>query len=518
MKALLVLTTAIAICGCGGGGSSTPDGGDTDTGAGPPPGSLLWAQHIGGSDYLPGEAWGALNEGHSVAALSDGTFYAGGRFIGVAVFGAGTGNEVALQSAGGAWDADAFIGRWNPDGTPEWVLGLGGEEPGLGRIEVDPPNDSISDFQMLPDDTVFARLWVEDDANIDPLGDEPVVPADDAKSLAVRYGPDGRLVERFEPGLGGPAELFGVAYQDFSRFLVWPDGSFAISGGYTPINEALTLGEGEPNETTLTPNPAGLGMDVVAVFNADGTLRWAVKMENGDPLLTTSVSELAIGPDGAIYAVGFFGDGEAVFEGTDGSETSLHFIETGTDTTGNFFAKWSPVGVVEWVKQIPDEPSPFFVRDDETIVLMDSFKNGWVLDPGGPGETAVDQSGCENQWCFFSVEATSDGSSFTLRFIEGGGSSIAMRADGSFALADNGGAIMAYSADYELEWTATIESTEDCGGVWIHDIAVLADGSVVVTGDYSYGATFGAGEPNETTIHGVCDECKHGAFLARYAW
>lgn len=234
MKALLVLTTAIAMWGCGGGGSSTADGGDTDTDSGPPAGSLLWAQHIGGSDYLEGQAWGALNEGHSVAALSDGKFYTGGRFIGAAVFGAGTANEVALQSAGGTWDADAFIGRWNPDGTPEWVLGIGGDEPGPGIIEVDPPNDSTSDFRTMPDDSVFARLRVEDGADIDPLGDEPVVPADDAPSLAVRYGPDGRLVERFEPGLGGAAGGFGVAYQDFPRFLVWPDGSFAISGGEQP--------------------------------------------------------------------------------------------------------------------------------------------------------------------------------------------------------------------------------------------------------------------------------------------
>ena len=68
------------------------------------------------------------------------------------------------------------------------------------------------------------------------------------------------------------------------------------------------------------------------------------------------------------------------------------------------------------------------------------------------------------------------------------------------------------------EWEAAIEPTGTTGGAWIHDVAALADGSVVVIGDYTDSIVLGQGEPNETLLHGVCDECKYSAFLARYAW
>jgi hypothetical protein len=56
------------------------------------------------------------------------------------------------------------------------------------------------------------------------------------------------------------------------------------------------------------------------------------------------------------------------------------------------------------------------------------------------------------------------------------------------------------------------------GGAWIHDIAVLADGSVVVVGDYEGTIVLGAGEPHETTLEPACDGCWYSAFVARYAW
>ena len=132
--ALLGLVTIVSFCAGGCSGSKTDTDVDTDSDfdtetdadAGPTPGSLFWAQHLGGSDYV-GSAWHIGNLGRSVSALSDGTFYAGGSFVNEAVFGAGTSNEVTLQSAGGFWDADAFIGRWRPDGAPEWVIAVGGD-------------------------------------------------------------------------------------------------------------------------------------------------------------------------------------------------------------------------------------------------------------------------------------------------------------------------------------------------------------------------------------------------------
>jgi hypothetical protein len=199
---------------------------------------------------------------------------------------------------------------------------------------------------------------------------------------------------------------------------------------------------------------------------------------------------------------------------------SLGYVDDpDVDETASFLATWSDSGVVKWVKQIPPiyGSAPMFVRDDGTIVLMNKYLDGVTFDPGGSGEVAIDHGSCGAQFCFFAVEIAPDGSSFEPHLMDGGGSYIAMRPDGSFALADSN-AVRGYSADYELEWQAAITSDETGGGVYVHDIAALTDGSIVIIGDYSHDAIFGAGEPNETILHGICDECINGAFLARYAW
>jgi hypothetical protein len=193
------------------------------------------------------------------------------------------------------------------------------------------------------------------------------------------------------------------------------------------------------------------------------------------------------------------------------------------DESASFLAKWSSNGIVEWVKQIPPvyTPSPLLVREDGTIILMDSYLDGVTFDPGGLGLTVIDHGSCTTQFCFFAVEIAPDGSSFAPHLMEGGGSYIAMRPDGSFALAgwsSGVSAIYGYNADYEREWEAMIEPIGTNSGAWIHDVATLADGTIVVIGDYTNSIIHGQGETNETVLHGVCNECLYGAFLARYAW
>jgi len=119
------------------------------------------------------------------------------------------------------------------------------------------------------------------------------------------------------------------------------------------------------------------------------------------------------------------------------------------------------------------------------------------------------------------VEIAADGSSFAPHLMENGTAGYrADRADGSFALASGGRWLDGRSPTYDLEWEAAI-GVPDPGsgaGAWIHDAAALADGSIVVVGDYEGTVTFGAGEPCETTLEPACDDCWYSAFVARYAW
>jgi hypothetical protein len=153
--------------------------------------------------------------------------------------------------------------------------------------------------------------------------------------------------------------------------------------------------------------------------------------------------------------------------------------------------------------------------------LINSFIDGVVFDPGGPGETAIDHGSCTSEFCLYAVEIAADGSSFAPHLMENGTAGYrADRADGSFALASGGRWLDGRSPTYDLEWEAAI-GVPDPGsgaGAWIHDAAALADGSIVVVGDYEGTITLGAGEPCETTLEPACDDCWYSAFLARYAW
>jgi hypothetical protein len=521
-KAANLIPSLALLVACGNDGSSTADAGpDSGTDAGadgaPPPGSLLWAQHIGGADYIEGAAAGVFgNQGHSVAALSDGTFCADGSFMNGAVFGAGTANEIELQSAGGIWDGDGFIGRWLPDGTPAWVLPVGGESSDYF--------DGFAELEALPGDMIVALARVEDDANLDPLGDEPVLLEDENSSVATVYGSDGRLVRYFDWIGGGEVWTHGASYSQDLRLRSSSDGSVVVSTTAYGGNGQVVIGVGEPNETILIPDPDSLFYAVIAKYTADGLLDWAVKIENGSHDLDLLVDEIEIGPGGEVFAAGYFGAGwsgaQAVVYGTDGESLSLGFVDDPeVDETASFLARWSEDGVAEWVKQIPPvyTPSPLFVGESDRLEIMDSYLDGVSFDPGGIGETVIDHGDCTSQFCFFAVEIAPDGSSFEPHLMEGGGSYTARRPDGSFALA-GGNMLAGYAADYSLEWEAVIEPNGAEAGAWIHDIAALADGSIVVIGDYTDSIVLGAGEPNETELHGVCDGCRYGAFLARYAW
>jgi hypothetical protein len=513
----------VVLAACGNGATSTADSGTdsgTDAGAdaGPPPGSLLWAQHIGGVDYIEEAAAGVFgNQGHSVAALSDGTFCADGSFMNGAVFGAGTANEIELQSAGGVWDGDGFIGRWLPDGTPAWVLPVGGD----GSYYV----DGFAEFERLPDNSVIAVVQVENGANLDPLGDAPVTLDDDNGLVAPVYDADGRLVRYIDWIGGGEDWTHGAGYTLRIRVRAAPDGTVVMSNSTCCYeDETVILGTDEPNETVLTSDPDSLSWSVIGVYDPAGFLEWGVKLENGSHEFDLTVGEIAVSAGGEVLAAGSYFEGEAVVFGSDGSSTSLPCSDAGPDTSGNYLAKWNAEGILQWVKQIPTlGPSPLFFRDDGTIVWIDAFRHGNTFDPGGPAEVAIDAPECAGESpCFFVVEIAQDGSSFEPRRLSGpGGGYMARRPDGSFTLAtwrEGVTTISGYGADFDPQWEAVIEPNGAEAGAWIHDIAALADGSVVVIGDYTDSIVLGAGEPNETTLHGVCDECRYGAFLARYAW
>jgi hypothetical protein len=223
-------------------------------------GTLLWARSAGGA----GPEWVG-----GIAAFPDG---------GCAIVGEFTYELAGLTSHG---LRDCFVLRLSPAGDLLATTRLGGVNNANG-LGIAPQPDGTC--------TVYGAFDLDMQAGAFPL----VADTSHTPFLAV-IAPDGgvlsarRLASRVPfplPGNHGTPWLGGSG----------PDGSIVLSGTFTGT---LTLGEGEPRETVLAAQgsfPLDAG-EFVAVYNADGTLRWARANPNGTVLIG---SRAALGYDGSV--------------------------------------------------------------------------------------------------------------------------------------------------------------------------------------------------------------------------
>jgi hypothetical protein len=240
--------------------SVLPDQPDIFTGCVSPEGTLLWARSEGdaGPEWVGG-----------IAAFPDG---------GCAIVGEFTHELAGLTSHG---LRDAFVLRFSPSGDLVATTRLGGVN-NVNGLGIAPQPDGTC--------AVYGAFDLDMQAGTFPL----VADTSRAPYLAV-IAPDGsvlsarRLASRVPfplPGTHGTPWFGGGG----------PDGSIVLNGTFTGT---LTLGEGEANETVLTAQgtfPLDAG-ELLAVYNPDGTLRWARAIPNGTVL---TGSRAALGFDGSV--------------------------------------------------------------------------------------------------------------------------------------------------------------------------------------------------------------------------
>ncbi len=218
------------------------------------------------------------------------------------------------------------------------------------------------------------------------------------------------------------------------------------------------FGAGESHQTTLTS--AGL---FVASYDSTGALRWVRQSSGTDAV---GANGIAVDASGNVWLTGHF-DQTATFNLGDASQTAL----TSAGTSDVFIARYDSAGALLWVKGI-----------------------------GGAGEdagydVAVDASG--NSWVTGYFQGTVNfglGEAHQTTLAGGSQSVFVARFDGSGALV----------------WAKMAGGGAGAIG---QGIAVDAAGNSYVTGYVLGGATFGAGEPNQTTVTGAGND---DIFLARY--
>jgi hypothetical protein len=435
----------------------------------------VWVKQAGGAR--------SGDDGIAITILPSGSAVVTGMFDGSATFGPGELNEKTLIAEG---TTGVFVAKYTADGDLVWAKGAGGESYNGGRAIASLPDGSVLVAGNVGPNAVFGK----DEEEETVLG---------AATFIAKYNSTGRLV--WVKGVyGWLSEGTGVA--------VSSDGLPVLVGSFL---DAVTLGAGEVNETELISNWEDI---FVAGYNPDGALAWAVSA-GGEG-------------DDEVHCVGSLGDGVVVVSGTydediifgrdEMNETIL--VATNTPSTRNvFIAGYSRDGTLAWAKKVGGRTvNGLAVLPQGSFLITGSYRGATVFGSGEPNETRL-----VADYGIYLALYNPDG---TLEWVRSTGGDfdnsrnlISVSSEGSFVVAgnlagtdtfgegedneitfftvDTGNFIARYNQDGSLLWAKNLGTTNG-----IHAIALLADGSSLITGNFGGTVTFGAGEPNETTLNG----------------
>lgn len=347
-------------------------------------------------------------------------------------------------------EMEIYIARYDSSGGLLWARSAGGVDPDVG-----------SGVAILPDDSVVVTGVFSGTATFGAgeLNETDLVSVGGSDVFVALYDIDGMLV--WATAAGGTSQDGGEAVAALS------DGSVVVTGGFY---DQATFGAGESGETTLV---SAWSNDIfVARYNNDGTLDWA-KRAGGATNANRGTDVAALSDDSAVVT-GYF-QGTATFGQGEPNETVL--TESG-GAWGAFLARYNTDGTLAWVKQAagPDLTigNTVAVLADDAVVMAGYFADTVTIGSGEAHETSlVSAGGCDI---------------YVARYESDGMLTWAKRAGG----------------DWE-----DVNRPEDAA----YAVAPVADGSVLVTGNFEGVATFGPGEERETSL---TSEGGRNVFVVRY--
>jgi uncharacterized delta-60 repeat protein len=463
----------------------------------PATGNLIWAKSAGGSSN---------DGGLATTTLSDNSLITTGRIQGSVVFGMGEINQTALASAG---RLDAFVARYNPDGTLVWAKHAGGSS-----------DDEAFAVTALSDNSVVVSGYFSDTATFGPgeLNETVLTSAGTLDLYIARYNPDGTLA--WAKRAGGTGNDGGRAIISLS------DNSTVVTGAF---NLTSTFGPGEPNETTLT---AFGNVDIfIARYNPNGLLLWAKCAGGSSNEESYAITALS---DNSTVVTGYFSSHDITFGYEEPNERRM-------DTIGNldiFIARYNSNGTLAWATQAGGITGEWgkgiTALSDNSTILTGYFTGTIYFGPGEPNETIIMSAGNSD---IFIARYNSDGTINWARRAGGSstdeGSAVATLSDDSSVvtgyfresatfgpveenetiLTTAGGTdifVARYNPDGSLYWVKQAGGTS---GDLSFGISALADDSTAVSGNYLSSPVFGPGEANETILSAIGS---YDIFVARF--
>lgn len=329
------------------------------------------------------------------------------------------------------------------------------------------------------------------------------------------------------------AKNHNLTYPDTRRAIApLTDGSFVVAGNYWG---GTVFGRGEANEVATPDTEYGV---FVAKHDADGSIEWVTRVTGAGMPSVAAVS------DGFVVTGSFVET--AVFGVGTGTETTLELLpqepppdstdpdEALEDPKNHFIAKFASDGRVEWVQRTGgsywNEYRDIAVLPDDSVVLAGTMDDVAVF---GAGETHETELLSEGENDVFVAKYDADGSLAWATRAGGlgydGGISVSSLADQSVVVVGHYAGPAVFGAGEANETTledsdgvafmakyapdGTLAFARALSGAEVMRAASLGDGTTLVTGTFWATATFGAGEPNETTL----TSAERDIFVAKYA-
>lgn len=250
---------------------------------------------------------------------------------------------------------------------------------------------------------------------------------------------------------------------------VLSDGSVIVAGSYWV---RMTLGPGEPNQTTLACDNASCVF--VARYASSGALLWAKRAVGNEIIAGPEARGVAALADDSVVLTGSFFRTITFNPGDPGAIALNTVASCLTNDFDVFVARYTAEGAVSWAKRAGgcswEEGLAVAALPGDAVAITGRFSSSATFGPGEANQTVL----------------TSDYTQFATYdlFVASYGT-----------IAGN------------LQWARAAHS-QDVDDIGSGTSVIGADG-LAVTGSLGGTTTFGTGEPNETTLSAT-------AFLARY--
>lgn len=461
-------------------------------------GALQWAKRAGGNSN---------DEANAVAVHTNGNVFVTGYFRTTSTFGPGESNQALLTTFG----QEPFLAKYNAEGQLVWARQMKGAF-GIGAgVGVDGPGNSYV-FGYYSGNLVFA----------DGETNEVTLSALANDLFLAKYDPNGKFVW---------AKKAGGSFSEYAHALATDtNGNCFITGRYG--SDPIIFAPGETNETQLAGLNGNNGEDIfIAKYNSNGVLQWAKRAGGATGNRGTGIALDAVGNS---YVVGRY-SGTSTFGPGESRQAILNGPLGGNDEI--FVAKFATNGLLRWVRPgfggpEHDQGNAIAVDAAGNSVIVGTFR-GFMVYGELVNQTQRDRGGSAD---IFVMRHDPEGTQNFVKFAVGPDDEIAlgvaMDPEGNAYItghaftvifgAEEPGEVEVNSLGSQDTFLAKIDpfglthwarldggNGDDRG----HAIAYGA-GAVHLVGKFEQTATFGDGQPNETSLQfaGASD-----LFLAKYS-